>query len=102
MRDEPLSKDRAKAALNSCLQDGTVTYTKHFRDELANDDLTTEDVLSVCRSGAIVVSPEKDIKTGDWKYRIEGLTADRRQIAVVFSFRQPRAAVFITVFERTA
>ena len=27
------------------------------------DDLTTEDVLTVCRSGAIIMAPEKDIKT---------------------------------------
>jgi putative zinc finger/helix-turn-helix YgiT family protein len=30
------------------------------------------------------VSPEKDIRTGDWKYRIEGLTADRCQVGVFF------------------
>ena len=95
-----LTKDRAKAKLNRCLDEGTVIYSKHFRDELANDDLTTEDILAVCRSGAITMAPEKDIKTGQWKYRIEGITADRREVAVVFTFR-PGMAVFITVFERT-
>ena len=45
------------------------------------------------------MAPERDIKTGDWKYRIEGLTADRRRVAVVFAFRQEKA-VFITVFTR--
>lgn len=100
MRDEPLTKDQAKAALNSCLEDGAVVYTRHFRDELANDDLTMEDVLVVCRSGAIVRVPETDIRTGEWKYRIEGSTAEHRQIAVVFCIR-PGATVFITVFERT-
>jgi hypothetical protein len=30
------------------------------------------DVLSVCRSGAVTTVPEQDIRTGDWKYRIEG------------------------------
>jgi hypothetical protein len=43
---------------------------------LSNDDLTTEDILAVCRSGAIVMASEKDIKTGQWKYRIEGITAE--------------------------
>jgi len=46
------------------------------------------------------MSPEKDIRTGDWKYRIEGLTADRCQVGVFFTFR-PGQAVFITVFERS-
>jgi hypothetical protein len=97
--DQPLGKDQAKAKLNRCLEEGTVIYSKHFRDELANDALTTEDVLAVCRSGAIVMAPENDIKTGKWKYRIEGVTADHRQLAVVFTFR-PEQAVFITVFKR--
>ncbi len=60
-----------------------------------------EDVLAVSRSGVIVMSPEKDIRTGAWKYRIEGLTAERRSIAVVFCLRSD-AAVFITVFERNS
>lgn len=76
-----------------------MTETKHFREELANDDLTMEDVLRVCKSGAIVMEPEQDIKTGHWKYRIEGSTVDARHIAVVFRLR-PDAGVFITVFER--
>ena len=80
---------------------GAVIYSRHFRDELVNEGLTTEDVLTVCRSGAIIMAPEKDIKTGQWKYRIEGPTVDGRRVAVVFTFR-PDRAVFITVFERTS
>jgi len=75
-----------------------MALTRHFRDELANDDLTMEDVLSVCRSGAVILEPEKDIKTGQWKYRIEGTTADLRRVAIVFAFKS-ELAVFITVFE---
>lgn len=87
--------------LNRCLEEGAVIYSQHFRDELANDDLTTEDILTVSRSGAIVMAPEKDIKTGQWKYRIEGSTVDGRKVAVVFTFRL-ESAVFITVFGRTS
>ena len=100
MEGAPLTKDRAKAALNRCLQEGEVIYSQHFRNELANDDLTTQEVMAVCRSGAIIMVPERDNKTGQWKYRIEGITVDRRQVAVVFTFKDERA-VFITVFERT-
>jgi len=67
---------------------------------LAADDLSTPDVLTVSRSGAIIAAPEKDIRTGQWKYRIEGIAADRRFIAVVFTFASERA-ILITVFERT-
>lgn len=97
--DAPLTRDEAKAVLNRCLEEGVVSYTKHFRDELTDDDLSTEDVLRISRSGAIIEAPEKDIKTGQWKYRIEGITSDSRRVAVVFVLR-PQMAVFITVFER--
>ena len=100
MTDRPLTGNEAKSKLNRCLEDGTVVYSKHFREELANDDLTRDDVYAACRCGVIAMAPEKDIRTGHWKYRIEGTTAERRRLAVVFSFRI-EFAVLITVFERT-
>ena len=60
-----------------------------------------EDTLAICRTGLIIRVPEKDIKTGDWKYRIEGWTADRESLAVVFALKAVRKAVLITVFKRT-
>lgn len=101
MKDEPLTKDQAKAQLNLCLDDGFVRYTGHFKEELMNDGLTTEDVLAVCCSGAIFMAAEKDIKTGNWKYRIEGRTADHENVALVFTLKPGRKAVFITVFKRS-
>jgi hypothetical protein len=95
-----LGKDLAKVKLNHCLEEGTVVYSKHFREELSNDRLTMSDVLTVCRAGAISREPEIDIRTGQWKYTIDGITADRDRVAVVFTFRSERA-VFITVFKRS-
>ena len=68
---------------------------------MIDDGLKTEDILAVCRSGAIVAAPEQDIKTGNWKYRIEGITTDGPRAAIVFTFR-PDTAVLITVFKRTS
>ena len=65
----------------------------------AKDDLTTEDILTVCESAGVIIEPERDIRTGQWKYRIEGNTADGRRVAVIFTFKRERG-VFITVFER--
>jgi hypothetical protein len=99
--ENALSKGQAKAQLNQCIDDGVVHYTRHFREELAKDNLTTEDILSICKSGAIIMAPEKDIKTGDWKYRIEGITVDGDRVALVFVLKPELKAVFITVFKRT-
>jgi hypothetical protein len=74
--EEPLGRDQAKAKLNRCLEDGRAIYSQHFREELAKDALDMEDVLAVCKAGAIRLAAEKDIKSGQWKYRIEGATSE--------------------------
>ena len=85
MADVPLTKDRAKVKLNRCLEEGTVVYSLHFRDELLNDDLTIEDVLTICRAGVIVTAPEPDIRNAKMKRKShectncgEGVTPGRR------------------------
>jgi hypothetical protein len=101
MPGPPASLDQVKQKLGGCLNDGVVVLTRHFREELANDDLSMQDVMDVCRSGAILRPPEQDPRTGDWKYRIEGMTAEGTRVAVVFTIRSGNEtveAVLITVF----
>ena len=40
------------------------------------------------------------MKTGDWKYRIEGYTADHERVAVIFTLKPQDLVFFITVFRR--
>jgi hypothetical protein len=85
--------------LKDCLgESGKVIISRHFREELAKEGLTLQDAWTVLRSGNIPNPPECDIKTGEWKYRIEGLTADAVRLAVVFSFKYVNQACLITVF----
>jgi hypothetical protein len=42
--------------------------------------------------------PEPDIKTGEWKYTIEGSAPDGTWLCVVFSFKYINVACLITVF----
>jgi hypothetical protein len=50
------------------------------------------------KSGAIYNPPEQDIKTGEWKYRIEGFAPDGEWLAIVFCFKTRKRAFLITVF----
>lgn len=50
------------------------------------------------RSGQIYDPPEQDIKTGEWKYRIEGHTADGQWLVIVFCFRATDQTFLITVW----
>lgn len=78
---EPLTRDRAKKELNRCLERKEVYFSRHFREELANDNLANSDVISL-------------------PVRREGTALDGRRMAVVFRFDQAVRAVFITVFVR--
>jgi len=57
--------------------------------------------LHVLKNGRIYDEPEQDIKTGDWKYRIEGKEVDGRTLKIVFCFKDfggVDTAYLITVF----
>lgn len=58
------------------------------------------DVLTVCRSGAVIQPPERDIRRAEWLYRIEGRTTDQDHIAIVFKFiAEEEHAVLVTVWK---
>jgi hypothetical protein len=93
-----LTGTEAKDLALHCLEDGFVTYSKHFREELENDRLDDSDALYVLKHGHIYREPEQDIKTGEWKYRIDGRTLENQEIAVVFCFKRADRCFLITVF----
>ena len=84
--------------LHRCLEDGAVVYGTHFREELANERLSIGDAWAVLRRGRIYDPPERDIKTGEWKYRVEGRVPDGTWIAIVLCFKSLEKAFLITVF----
>jgi len=81
-----------------CLDAGKVRVGKHCREELANEDFDILDARNVLRKGNIFMQPELDIKTGDWKYRMEGKAIDGRSLAVVFCFKGSDSSFLITAF----
>ena len=84
--------------MRHCLESGEVVPSKHFRDELANDNLDMADALTVLKSGNIYDAPEVDIRTGDWKYRMEGYAPEGWWLAIVFCFKTRERAFLITVW----
>lgn len=91
--------DIALDMLRDCLQGaGKVIQGQHFLDELNNEGLTFPDAWLVLRSGCIYKPPECDLRKGEWKYTIEGYTADGVWLAIVFSFKFVDRAYLITCF----
>jgi|ERR1700683_3212741 hypothetical protein len=94
-----IKPDIAMDLLRDCLGGGgRVIPGKHFREELSAEGLSMADAWHVLRVGLIFDPPEPDIKTGEWKYRIEGNVPDGKEIGIVFSFKQVSLAYLITVF----
>jgi hypothetical protein len=93
----------ALAQLRRCLSEGgAVIPGSHFRKALADEDRTIPDAWHVLRSGRIYDPPEHDIKTGGWKYRVEGFEPGGKWLVIVFCFKASDEAFLITVFSAEA
>lgn len=93
-----LPSELAQGVLRDCLEDGNVIQSRHFRDELRQEDLSFEDAWHVMRSGRIVDAGENDIKSGEWKYKVEGYEPGDKWLVIVFSFKQINTVLLITVY----
>ena len=72
--------------------------SKHFREELSNEALGFEDAWAVLEGGNIYDPAEFDVRTGDWKYRVEGYEPGGKWIVIIFTFRMRGDIFLITIF----
>jgi hypothetical protein len=94
-----LAPANAQGRLRDCLGAvGSVIPGGHFRDELRHEGLTLTDAWHVLRTGTVYNAPELDIRTGEWKYTIEGHAPEGIWLCIVFCFKRVDAAFLITVF----
>jgi hypothetical protein len=89
----------AQDLLRFCLgSEGKIIPGHHFREELESEGLSFEDAWMVLSSGHIVDPPEHDVRTGEWKYRVEGFESGGKWLVIVFSFKTISRAFLITIF----
>ena len=88
--DEPLAPEAAKWLIREILKSGRFTYSKHAKDEMLDNDLTTVDCENVLRGG--VVRPGER-EHGTWRYRVE-----TNKITVVIALRSERELVVVTAW----
>ncbi len=94
-----LSIQEAEDLLHYCLgPEGKVIPGLHFQKELEEENLEIPDAWFVLRKGHVLLPPEPDIKTGEWKYTVEGHETGGKYIGIVFSFKEVDYAFLITVF----
>ena len=88
--DEPLAPEAVKRLIREILKSGRFAYSKHAKDAMLDDDLTTVDCENVLRGG--VVRPGER-EHGTWRYRVE-----TNKITVVITFRSQRELVVVTTW----
>ena len=93
-----MTRPKASSQLRHCLEHGKVLVTRHFREELADEEITFQDANDVLRMGIIYDEPEQDSNTDEWKYRIEGYEPGGKWMAIIFSFKTTKMVGLITIF----
>lgn len=93
-----LTPVEAQDLLRHCLEAGEVIPGKHFREELKKEKLEWEAAWHVLKTGIVYSPPEQELKTGEWKYRVEGSEPDGKWLIIVFCFRTVDRTFLITVF----
>ena len=92
----PKTRHEALRALREALADGFVERTDYTKWRMAERKVDDADLLSVAKTG-ISWEGEFHVKTGDYRYRVEGYDGNRHTVAVVFEILGPKAVRLITV-----
>lgn len=90
---EPFSRNEAKKLILTILKDGDVVFSRHAKEELDKDDLTTVDAVNVLRAGKITEPPEFERDT--WRYRVH-----TERMVVVVSFVSESKLRIVTAWRK--
>jgi hypothetical protein len=86
---EPFSAAVAKRRILAALAEGSVSFSGHALEEMAKDEISQDEVVSVLRGGTVEPG---EFERGSWRYRVRA-----RRIHVVVAFR-PDLAVVVTAW----
>jgi hypothetical protein len=87
---EPLTPPQVKALLIEILETGRAEISPHAWKEMADDQMTVQDVYQVLRGG---VAEPGEQRQGSWRYRVR---QGRRYVVV--TFRSESWTVVVTVW----
>lgn len=88
---QALHEATAKSVIQAILDEGEVAYSKHAKEEMEKDRLTTVDVVNVLRGGS-VGPPEWE--NGSWRYRVQ-----TQKMCVVVALRSKSELKIVTAWK---
>ena len=90
--NEPLLATEVRRLARAIVATGTVIYTSHALEEMAQDKLTKADVEGVLRGGS---AGEGEWEHGSWRYQMW-----TRGIVIVIAFRSESVLVLVTAWRK--
>ena len=79
------------------IRNNDYVMTLHAEEEMDNDNLTIFDIEGVILTGKII-ERQRDQKTTEWKYLIEGITLENSTAVVVAKMSPKNTLVITTVY----
>jgi Domain of unknown function (DUF4258) len=89
--------DRMLQRMRGLVRAGDYVVTVHGAEEMAADGLTASDIEMCFLTGGIV-ERQKDGRTGEWKYVLEGDTVSGQEAVAVSKVGPTKKLVIITVY----
>lgn len=90
---EPFGKTEALKHIQEIRQNGSIVYSGHAKKEMAEEGITTLDVVNVLRCGKI--KEEAELENGTYRYRVHTVRmcvvvafADKRELRIVTAWRK--------------
>lgn len=90
--DLPLREVEARQLLTRILAEGSIVFSRHALDEMANDQMVEQDAINVLRAGRF---DPAEWENGDWRYRIH-----TQRFCVVAAFDSETLAVVVTAWRK--
>ena len=89
--------DRVLRRMRKLVRTSRYVMTVHGHEEIEADQLTVFDVEHCILTGEII-KRQKDRRTGEWKYLVEGKTLSGDRAVAVSKIGPPGKLVIITVY----
>lgn len=94
-KTKPITKERAREIFNRAFLDGSVIYTKHCRERMAERNIDANDLMGLARAGLVYKNPERDVKTGEWKFTMEHPSPQLKAVFTVLTDKKIRVLTVI-------
>lgn len=90
--DVPLKPAEARQLITEILSSGQLMFSRHAREEMANDRMVEQDAINVLRAGSV---DPAEMERGSWRYRVHTL-----RFCVVVTFDDATKAVVVTAWRK--